>query len=191
MHNAIETITRDDTIVDEAGRYGPDERDQMYRVTGKKVIYPRTEEAETPVYAYTPHKRDYLKQGWEHNDRIDRIFNGSQADLPQTPEEAIMLIRDRFGCVFHMLPETLQRNEQVLLAAAVESSGHTLKQAPKDAVEALPPAFFVAAIQAGARAWVLQLPGVSDAVRNSEDVQKAVTTQQSQDAERRDALQQS
>jgi hypothetical protein len=168
-NTSVDTEPGITVIEDERGIFGPDERDQAHRI-GMRIVTPRT-------FSYTASDRNYLKEGWEHEDRINRITEGSEADQPTTTAEAVTLIRERFGCVFRYLPENLRRNPDIMLAATVESSGHALKHAPQDAVEQLPPAFFVEAMRAGARNWILNLPGVSDAVKNDAGVRGQVEEQ--------------
>jgi hypothetical protein len=109
----------------------------------------------------------YMKEGWPDEDQINRIIEGDESAMPESSDEAIGLIRQRFGAVFRFLPEEMRRDETLLMEAVVESSGHSLRHAPSDVVGQLRSAFFEEAIERGTSDWIRSIPGEMNSASDS------------------------
>ncbi|MDD3897314.1 MAG: hypothetical protein PHU04_05780, partial [Candidatus Peribacteraceae bacterium] len=81
------------------------------------------------------------------------------------------LLRQRFGCIFKMLPEEMQVQPEILHEAVTQSAGHALEHVPEVVRQHLSRAFFLHAIEDGAAGWIIRYG--SDAVRRDKAVQIA------------------
>ncbi len=98
-------------------------------------------------------------------DAVDLLREGRYA--PPTREDAIWLVRLRFGCAYQWLPEKYQADPEIIMEAAVLSAGHTLAYVPEAARHLLDVEFFRKAFEGGVMPWAVKFA--------SEEMQKDPT----------------
>ncbi len=110
---------------------------------------------------------------WQLEQEISGMLEGQWQ--PQTLEHAIALCQERFGCVYHTLSPSLQKDKRVAFVAAVQSSGHELLRCETDPSirEQFDAEFYRAALRAGMPAWVIAHVQRED-VRNDPEIVAAI-----------------
>jgi len=105
---------------------------------------------------------------WQHDEEITAILNGDTGHQPETVEASRALVAERFGCVLHALPQTMQHDHENLMTATVLSGGHELMRVRSEVQDLLTVKFAQEAVQRGAPGWLLQ--AYPDNVRDNKEV---------------------
>jgi hypothetical protein len=108
-----------------------------------------------PIHKPTFDSRGY---GWQHEELIDQVCKGTLR-LTASPMDTVIalgLVQERFGCVYAALCPELQKDPTIAFIAAVQSGGHTLKNAPEDVRGSFGLDFYSALVDAGVQPWILQ-----------------------------------
>lgn len=68
--------------------------------------------------------RSVSKYPWKFNNEITAIIEGRSQ--PATRDDAIKMVKERFGCVFSYLDERYQADKEIEDIARAQSSGHAI-----------------------------------------------------------------